>query len=251
MKAFFEEIWKAVSDFKFYKEAKKFPVGKSFKYILSLMLLISLVLSIGYSFALSKGLDAAVKWMKKNLPVIEIQNGAAKVDVEQPYKIEQDEFAVIIDTTGKVTSLDGYKKGMLLMKDKVIYKESETKTEIYNLADIKSLRIDENFMNAIKKNAAWILFPFILVGTYLYLAIARLFQVVIFSVVTIFASTVAKARLEYKEIFNIGVYAVTLSTILGAIAALFVKQIPGFGFVYAAIYITYLVAAVMNCKELA
>lgn len=251
MKIFFEEIWKAVSDFKFYKEVKQFSVGRSFKYILSLILLVSLVLSIGYSFALSRGLDIAIKWMKKNLPVIEIQNGIASVDVEQPYKIEQDDFAVIIDTTGKTTSLDDYKKGVLLMKDKVVYKEGGAKTEIYNLADIKSLRIDENFMNVVRKNATWILFPFILVGTYLYLIVARLLQIVIFSVITIFASTVSKARLEYREVFNIGVYAVTLSTILGGIAALFMKQIPGFGLIYVGIYIAYLVAAVMNCKEVA
>lgn len=249
MKAFFTEAYKAVSDFKFYKTVKNFSSGKAFKYILSLVLFVSLALSIRYSFLLGKGLDMAMVWMKKNLPVIEIQNGAASVHAEEPYKMTEGDFAVILDTTGKTTSLDEYKRGVLLMKDRVIYKESEMKAEIYKLADVKSLRIDENFMKAVQKNAVWIVFPFILLGIYIYLTIARLLQAVIFSLITIFAAAVNKVQLAYSQIFSIGIYAVTLSTLLGAVSALFLKGIPGMGWIYAAIYITYLVMAVVNCKE--
>ena len=249
MQTFFKEAWKAISDFKFYKHVKNFSVGKSVKYMLSMVLLISLILTLRYSYGLGKGLDIATEWMKKNLPVIEIQNGAASVNVEQPYKITQEDFAVIIDTTGKTASLDGYKKGILLMKDKVIYKESEAKTEIYSLADIKALRIDENFMNAIRKNAVWIIFPFMLLGIYLYLIIARFIQILVFSLITIFASAVTKIQLTYGQIFNIGAYAITTSMLLGGIAALFLRTIPGMALVYCGVYIVYLVAGLLNCKE--
>jgi hypothetical protein len=177
--------------------------------------------------------------MKKNLPVIDIKDGVASVDVEQPYKITQEDFAMIIDTTGKTTSLDGYKKGILLMKDKVIYKDSEAKTEIYSIADVKALRIDENFMNAIRKNAVWIIFPFMLLGIYLYFIAARFLQILVFSLITIFASAVTKIQLTYKQIFNIGAYAITPSMLLGVIAALFMKVIPGVAWVYCGIYIIF------------
>jgi len=249
MKTFFEEMWKAVGDFKFYKQVKNFSVGKSIKYILSVAFLISLILTIRYSYGFGKGLDIATEWMKKNLPVIDIKDGVASVDVEQPYKVTQEDFAMIIDTTGKTASLDGYKKGILLMKDKVIYKDSEAKTEIYSLADVKALRIDENFMSAIRKNAVWIIFPFMLLGIYLYFIAARFLQILIFSLVTIFASAVTKIQLTYKQIFNMGTYAITPSMLLGAIAALFMKVIPGAAWVYCGVYIIYLVAGLLNCKE--
>lgn len=249
MKQFFEEIWKAISDLKFYKEVKNFPVGKSIKYILSIVFLISLVLTIRYSYGIGKGLDIALEWMKKNLPVIEIKDGTAAVIAEQPYKIVQDDFVVILDTTGKTTSLDGHKKGMLLMKDKVIYKESESKTEIYSLAEVKALRIDENFMNAIRKNAVWIMFPFLLLGIYLYLIVARFIQILIFSLITIFASAVTKIQLTYSQIFNIGAYAITASMFFGAVAALFLRVIPGVGWVYCGVYAAYLTAGLLNSKE--
>ncbi|MDD5680389.1 MAG: DUF1189 domain-containing protein [Candidatus Omnitrophica bacterium] len=249
MKQFFDEMWKAISDFKFYREVKDFSAGKSTKYILSVVLLISLVLTVRYSYGMGKGLNIAVEWMKKNLPVIEIKDGAAVVSAEQPYEILQDDFAVILDTTGKTTSLDGRKKGILLMKDKIVYKENESKTEIYSLADIKALRIDENFMNAIRKNAIWIIFPFLLLGIYLYMAIARFIQILLFSLITIFASAVTKVKLTYSQIFNIGAYAITASMLFGAVAALFLKVIPGAGWVYCGMYIVYLATGVLNCKE--
>lgn len=248
MKTFFEEIWRSISSFKFYKDVKSFSVGKSIKYVLLFILLISLVLTIRYSYGFAKGLNVAAEWMKKNLPVIEIQNGIASVDVEQPYKVLQDDMAVIIDTTGKTSSLDGYKRGVLLMKDKVLYKENGVKTEIYNLADVKNLKIDQNFMNMVKNNAAWIIFPFMFAGIYIYLAVARFLQIFLFSLVTIFTAAIAKTQLTYAQIFNIGAYAVTASMILGGIAALFMRAIPGIGWVYCAIYITYLVMGLLNCK---
>ena len=249
MRIFFEEIWRSISGFKFYKDVKSFSVGKSIKYILLFILLISLVLTIRYSYGFGAGLNIAVEWMKKNLPVIEIQNGIASVDVEQPYKVSQDDMVVIIDTTGKTSSLDGYKKGVLLMKDKVLYKESDVKTEIYNLADVKSLKIDQNFMNTVKNNAVWIIFPFMFAGIYIYLAVARFLQIFLFSLVTIFTAAVTKTQLTYTQIFSIGAYAVTASMILGGIAALFMRVIPGIGWVYCGIYITYLVMGLLNCKE--
>ncbi len=249
MNTFFREVWASVSNFKFYKEVKNFPPGKVLKYLLSIVLFVSLMLSVRYSFVLSAGLDSAMCWMRKNLPVIEVQNGVASVNAEEPYKITEGDFAVILDTTGKTASLDEYKKGVLLMKDKVVYKEGGAKTEIYSLADVKSLRIDENFMRGVKKNALWIIFPFMLLGIYVYLILARLLQTVIFSLVTIFAAAISKAQLAYRHVFAIGVYALTLSTLLGAVSALFLKDIPGVGWIYAAIYIAYLAAAVINCKK--
>ena len=249
MRTFFEEIWRSISDFKFYKDVKSFSVGKSIKYILLFILLISLILTIRYSYGFGAGLNIAAEWMKKNLPVIEIQNGIASVDVEQPYKVSQDDMVVIIDTTGKTSSLDGYKRGVLLMKDKVLYKESDVKTEIYNLADVKNLKIDQNFMNTVKNNAVWIVFPFMFAGIYIYLAVARFLQIFLFSLVTIFAAAVTKTQLTYTQIFNIGAYAVTTSMILGGIAALFMRAIPGVGWVYCGVYIVYLITGVLNCKE--
>ncbi len=249
MKAFFQEIAKAVRDFKFYKDVKDFQISKSMKYIFLLIFLITLVLTVRYSYDVRRGLDIAVDWAKINLPVIEIQNGVASVDVKQPYRVEEEGFTLIIDTTGEVTSLDGYDKGILLMKNKLVYKEGDVKTETYDLSNVAALRIDENFMNVLSKNITWILFPFMLIGMFLYFCVARFLQIFIFSIISLAASSITNVKLRYKQLFNIGVYAITPSAILGGLLALFGIQLPLFGLLFAGLYIAYLIMAIMACKE--
>jgi len=128
MKPFFQEIIKSIRDFKFYKEVKDIQLAKGLKYVFSLVLLITVVITIRYSYDFRRGLNIAVNWTIQNLPPIEIQNGVAIVDVKQPFKIIEEDFAVIIDATGEITSLDGYERGVLLMKDRIMYKESDIKT---------------------------------------------------------------------------------------------------------------------------
>ena len=249
MKKFFQEIVKAINDFKFYKQIKDFEMAKGMKYIFLLVLLMSLLLTIRYIYDLGRGLDIAIDWARQNLPVIEIQNGVVSADVRQPYKIIEEDFALIIDTTGEVTSLDEYQRGILLMKNRVIYKESDVKTETYDLLNIQTLRIDENFMKALRKNAVWIISPFMLIFLYIRFCLAKFFHIFIFSAISLITSSIVDIKLSYKQLFNIGIYAITPSVALGTILGILGIQPPFFGIIYSGLYIIYLIIAVLNCKE--
>ncbi len=249
MKAFFQEIVLAISNFKFYKHVKDFQTSRGVKYILSLTFLITLALTMRYSYDIGKGLNIITDWAKSNLPVIEIQNGVVSADVAQPYKIEEEGFVLIIDTTGEINSLDDYERGMLLTENEVIYKESNVKTETYDLANIESLRIDENFMKILKKNIGWILFPIMLILMFLYFCIFRFIQIFIFSVISLATCSIANVKLNYKQLFNIGIYAITPSVILGGLMALFAIMLPFFWILYAGLYIVFLIMGILNCKE--
>ena len=249
MKTFFQEIAKAISNFKFYRQVKDFQISRGMKYIFLLIFLITLILAIRLTYDVKKGINIAADWAKLNLPIIEIEKGVVSIDVEQPYKIEEEGFALVIDTTGEIISLDDYKTGILLTKNKVLYKENEAKTETYDLSKIESLRIDEDFMNVLKRNIAWIIFPFMLIGIFIYFCIARFLQVFIFSLISLATSSIANIKLNYKQLINIGIYAITPSMILGALLVLLGIQLPLFGILYAGLYIIYLIMAVLNCKE--
>jgi len=249
MKPFFQEIIKSIRDFKFYKEVKDIQLAKGLKYVFSLVLLITVVITIRYSYDFRRGLNIAVNWTIQNLPPIEIQNGVAIVDVKQPFKIIEEDFAVIIDATGEITSLDGYERGVLLMKDRIMYKESDIKTETYNLSNIQTLRIDENFMRALRRNAVWILFPIMFVMLYIGFCVARFLQILLFSIISVATSSIANIKLSYKQLFNIGIYAITPSTILGALLIILGLRLPLFGIIYSGVYIIYLIMAILNCKE--
>ena len=249
MQAFFQEIANSIKDFKFYKEAKDFKLSRAMKYIFSLILLITIAVTLRYSYDFKKGLNLAVNWAEQNLPLIVIENGIAKTDVIQPFRVSEEDFTFIIDTTGGVTSLDEYERGILLMNDKVVYKESDIKTETYSLSNVQSLRIDETFIKALRKNALWILFPIMLVAAYIGFCIAKFFQILFFSMLSLATSSITGTKLSYKQIFNIGIYALTPSAVLGALLAILGIQLPFFGIIYCGLYIIYLIMAVRSCKE--
>lgn len=249
MKAFFQEIKEAISNFKFYKEVKDFKPSRGMKYIFSLIFLITLSLSIRYSYDFKRGLNIVLDWTKQNLPPITIQNGIVSVDAKQPYKVVAEDFTLIIDTTGEITTLEGYSRGILLMKDKLMYKESDAKTETYSLSNIPVLKIDENFMNTLRRNIAWIVFPILFIFLYIGFSLARFLHILLFSLLSMATSSIANIKLSYKQLFNIGIYAITPSTILGALLAVSGIQLPLFGIIYSGLYIIYLIVAILNCKE--
>jgi len=51
MKKFFQEIKQAMSNFNFYKQVKDFEISRSLKYIFLLIFLLTLILTIRFSFA--------------------------------------------------------------------------------------------------------------------------------------------------------------------------------------------------------
>ena len=249
MKAFFQDLGKAISNFKFYKEVKDFQLSRGMKYIFSLIFLITLALSIRYSYDFKRGLNIVLDWTKQNIPPITIQNGIVSVDVKQPYKVVTEDFALIIDTTGEITNLDGYKRGILLLKDKLMYKESDVKTESYSLSNIPLLKLDENFMNTLRRNIIWIVFPILFISCYSGFSLAKFLHIILFSLISVATSSIANIKLSYRQLFNIGIYTITPSAILGALLAIFGLQLPLFGIIYSGLYIIYLIVAILNCKE--
>lgn len=252
MGTFFQEVTEAVSDFRFYKRVKDFPISKCVKYILLLIFLITLVFTVRFTYDFGKGLDKMIEWVRQNIPPIEIQNGIATVDVKQPYIVEEGGYVFIIDTTGEITSLDKYEKGLLLTKGKFIVKENNAKTQIFELAhiikDSQKLIIDEHSLGLFRKNV-WNFFPVFLIWHYIRLCLAKFFHILFFSLVSLVTSSVIGVKLNYRQLFSIGLYAITPSVLLGILLAAFGRPLPFFGIIYSGIYIIYLIMAVTSCRE--
>ncbi len=249
MKGFFEEIRKAVSDFTFYKEVKRMPVSRAIKYLLALLLVTTVLLSLRLTVDMNRGLGVASRWMDENLPVITIAEGEVEVDVKQPFILEEEGFVLIIDTTGQISNLDDYEQGLLLTKNSVLYRESDVKTESYSLKDIRALTLDSQFVRGFQKSLPFVVFPLMVILIYIYFFIARLLQILIFSLASLVIASITRNELSYKEIVVIGVFALTPSTLLGALFPILGIQIPFFNILYSGIYVIMLVMAITNCKE--
>jgi hypothetical protein len=266
---------------KFYKEIARQPFARSFGYLILLATFVSLTLSAKYSLEAKPFIEKAAQWVyteftekiSEVIPEINIKNGEVSSPAEQPFvKDEWKEFAFVLDTTGKITSLGEYKNGILITKHEFITKYTEngrTKIEKYDLSSVKSLSIIpgkkegellilniegqafsltrekiKRFAEIIGK----ILLPVMVIIMFLYHLIAKFIQIFFFSLLSSTVNKIHNVKLNYDNLLNIGVFALTPAVVFGVLAEVLDLRIPLLGIIYIGLYSAFLIMGVINSK---
>jgi len=251
MKNFFSFFWQSISNFDFYKKVVNFRPAAVFKYLLILLFIAAILLSFGISKKVHKFVNETGDWAINNLPDIVITNGIVDVNAKMPFKVKKENFEIIIDTTGKTSSLDAaVKQGLLLTKNQLIYKQSEAQTNTYELAKIKNLVLDEQTINRWKKTAFRSVFPLIFAASFLYYAAAKAFQILFFGFLPFIISRVKKRELKYSQALRISAFGLTLPFSLAVIVEIFFFRVRFFAILFILIYAVYLVkGTIANCAK--
>ena len=248
---FFINLWKSTTNFKFYKEIAFQGVPRSMGYFFLFIFLITLILSMKFSTTLIQGMGQVAEEIGNKLPEIRIENGTVSTNIPEPFVIkEKKDFIFIIDTTGKITTIDpSYKQGMLLTKSKLIHRQSEFEAREYNLSKIKSFTINKEIMGRWKKIFSRFAFPLLVAILFFYYIVVKLVQVLFFSLIALITNSAIKANLKYENLFNISLFALTPPVLLATIFTLAGLKIPLFGLLYIVVYIIFVIGGIRNCKE--
>ena len=245
----------------FYKEIASQSIGRSLLYLLFLTFLVQVVISVRFITMAKQGIHTFSQTVVQRLPElfpqgipeIQLEDGTVTSPVKQPFIIEQKDFTFVLDTTGEISTLDAYKNGFLITKNKLIVKAQKNQnaaTEIneYNLADMRlkhfllkpgdrrqgelfTLKWNNQVMNVTEENAEKILFrfalyllPFLFVFMGCWFFVRIMIKVVIFSGISLIANAIYKAGLRYRQLFTIGLYAATVPELLSLFILVFVGQ---------------------------
>ncbi|MBU1125966.1 MAG: DUF1189 domain-containing protein [Candidatus Omnitrophica bacterium] len=277
---------------RFYPQIAAQSLGKSFLYLLFLVLIVSLLLSTRYLFQFKSTFLKFTDEIFMNpqetflieLPEIVIDEGKVNSEAPQPLVIDKKEYVFILDTTGTITALTDYENGMLLTKDKFLIKTTRSKASSAetNEFDLAKLRISpiiiqpgdedkgellniifgEKVFSATRANvlkfgrtAGLVLAPFLLLFVFGLTLVGRIVQVLFFSPISILMNNINKTGLAYRQLINIGIYAMTLPTAISTLAiVIFGGDRNGIlpvllFFQYMIIYTVYLSLAVKQCKS--
>lgn len=265
----FKKIWYSITKFEKYPEMATEGVGRAFLYLLVLILMFSIIfvfaLLIKFNF-LSKG---AISFIETNFEQINYQNGELTVNTKNE-NITTDIANFVINTkkltdeqTKAYENRSSFAKvEVILLRDKAIlknednvlninYKDILEKLEIYQFdkSDVVSL-----LQNEINSPKAYVVYG-IIMTIYLFIAyfIAALFDVLILSFFGWITTIFAKIQIRYRAIFNMAVYAITLSTVLRLVyfvIRLFTNfEIKYFDLMYTAISFICLAAAIFMIKS--
>jgi len=186
------------------------------------------------------------RYWEKNFPEIRITDGKVSSPVEQPFTFEEDDFVFILDTRDATKELDlSYRNGILLTRTDLIYRSRPGETRHYSLEKFPNLILNqatvERFLQLIR-NWTWVVTAFFLT---IWFWIAKLIQVLFWSLLSLVVNAITKRSLPYRALFNIGVLALTVPFAFDLVKDTLGLRAPGLGWISLALYVGYLIWGIL------
>lgn len=246
----FIQMRESVIDFSFYKSIKSNRFSRSFLYLLLLFLIIYFVNGTKLFVITRIGIDEITAVMSENIPDFRLENGEFSFSGEMPYYISKStDEAFVIDTTGQVDEgiLRDVGGGMLITKDTVYLKKSDIETRRFSLTELKSITLTKADVLEFLPKLSWIVLIFIVFG-FIFVLGWKLLNAVILALLGLFLNGIMKGNLQYGNMLNISIYALTLPMLLQLALDLSGYPFPSFWLIYWGISLLYVAMAIRSCR---
>lgn len=231
----------------FYRDVDMHWKGTGFAYLLLLLTICWIPGIIQLHHSVGDYVENDAPALIEQLPTITIVKGEASADAAQPYEItdpDSDKILALIDTTGKVVSLEGTEARVLLTRTEVIYKKNDIETRNYSLQGVEHFVLDQEkvtgWLAILRKYVALVSFPFAALGSFAF----RVVQALIYAAIGILFARMCKTERPYQTLLRLSVMAVTPVIIASTVFDVIGIKIPFHGLVYFLAAMAYLYFAV-------
>lgn len=266
--SYWQALYMAFYSSRLYVDVAKRWQGYGVLYMLLLIVLASTPLSVKIIVDFKRYFDEQLTYPIGQLPPLYIQNGQVTFDKPMPYLIKNSagEVVAIIDTTGKVTGIDGAypKLSILVTKNKLHYRSPEFKLLAFKKEQqpyegtVSSQTFDKND-NGIFVGKQWLVTSDIAKIKYsteaLIYPVLALFWFSLYTVFLmafaymghLFALIIFKYRLKYKEACRLFLVASTPQVLVLFVLLTTNTTVPGGGIGYMvllAVYFNYAIICV-------
>ena len=271
---FFKKVYNSIIKIEKYPDmaAQGFP--KAISYITKLVVILAIVLCLGMVYQTHNLIDEGVEYLQNSFPEFSYKDGTLSVESENPITIPSEDSVAgetIIDTKtedetvinqyiNQVTNAGG---GIIVLKDKVVIKNAAVAGTIsYSYKDtLEPMEILEfnkqdviNYANSSHAISLYVsIFLTVFIYAFVMYFLSTLSYAIPLSFFGFFAAWLARIKMRYVAIFNMSVYALTLSVILNMLyigVNIFIPfEIEYFQVMYVAVAAIYLVAAIFILKS--
>lgn len=265
----YKKIWYSITKFEKYPEMAAEGVGKAFLYLAWIIFMFSIIMAIGFLIEFNIFAKKGLNYIEKNFSEINYKNGQLTIKTkENQSKISAGNILINTEELSEdeineyenKTSLA--KSEVIMLNNKVYFKFGEQSTSFSYIDILERLGIKEfdktSLVNMLTKQInspkVYIAYGGVLV-IYLFISyfVSTLLDVLMLSLFGLITSVIAKIQMRYRAIFNMSVYAITLSTVLQLIYSLVTLftdfNIKYFDFMYSAISFVCLAAAIFMIKS--
>ncbi len=269
---FFERVITSIKDFEKYAIFATERTRKAIAYLALVILIFSIVIASVFTYKFSVSINNAIEYFKINISEVNYNDNNLSINSGEELKLinPKEVLPIVIINTNATqeqekdyeNEINTYENGILLLKDKIIYKNEMLNQSInYEYKDIASVyEITEfdkedvlTFIANFNNINLYVSF-FIMIVIYLFIVyfISTMSDVILIGILGFIFSRIVGIRLRFKATFNMGIYALTLPILLNMIYII-VNSITGleikyFSWMYTTISYIYMIVAILMIK---
>lgn len=270
---FFHKIWNSITKIEKYPDMAAEGLGRAFSYICKIVAILAIILCLGILYQMHQIMQEGIQYLQNEFPEFSYKDGILEVDTEKRFTISEDDSYVgrtIVDTkTEDEETINQYMSevnkagsGIIVLKDKVILKNGAVAGNInYNYSELlEQMNIHEfnkqtviDYVNSPQVITLYVsIFITIFIYSFIMYLITTLSNVVFLSVFGYLTTWIARIKMRFLAVFNMSVYALTLSIFLNMLyiaVNIFIDfKMEYFQVMYVAVAAIYLVAAIFLLK---
>lgn len=270
---FFKKVWYSITKIEKYPDMAAQGVGSAISYLAKVIIILAIVLCMGILYQAHQIIQEGVNYLQNEFPEFSYSDGKLDIKSEDIITIsEEDSFVgkAIIDTkTDEEKEINKYineiteaGNGIIILKDKVVLKNQSIAgtinydyNEMFKQMGITNFTKQDviNYAHSSQIVNLYIsIFLTILIYSFIMYFLTTISNIVFLSIFGYLTTWIAKIRMRYVAVFNMSVYAFTLSIILNMIYVainIFVEyKMEYFQVMYVAVAAIYLVAAIFILK---
>ncbi|PLR87606.1 DUF1189 domain-containing protein [Bacillus sp. V33-4] len=205
-------------------------IGKTILYIFFLTLLSIIPSSYFLSTALIDGVNTARESIEEDMPDFAIENGQLSSEENRPVTINKDGFTIIVDPTGAVSEKDLSNEDnavALLQNELVLVAGGQDQVHPYSMLGLNLTKNDVTQLLTNLDSMMGILVPVMIVVIYLFSSAIKFVEISILAFFGLMLKNLAGRNLQYRHLWRMAAYSVTLPTIFFAIMGALQTQVPG------------------------
>ena len=270
---FFTKMWNSITKIEKYPDMAAQGLGKAIIYISKVVAILAIIICLGVMYQTYQMLQEGTKYLENEFPDFYYKDGVIDIQSETPITISEDDSIIgqtIIDTKTEdeqtinkyIKELEQTGSGVIVLKDKAILKNGSVAGTInYNYKEIfEQMGITEfskqdviNYANSSQIVSLYSsIFLTVFVYAFVMYLLITLSNALFLSVFGYLTTWFARIKMRYVAVFNMSIYALTLSTILNmlymAINIFIEFNMEYFQIMYVTVAAIYLVAAIFLLK---
>lgn len=252
--SFYHPLWLSFFSKELYQEVGRRWSGVGFAYLLFLLAVAWAPLVVKMHLGISRYMNQLVSREAAQFPRISITNGEVNVEPPGPHRIKDPDSGkdfIVIDTELGGEAIDAIEgPAFIVTRNKLIAKQPQrNETRIWDLSGVKSFQMSgEDLQRWLRFLGNWmaaLLFPLILLGSFVY----RIVQALLYAAIGTAFAKGAPVALSYETLLRLAAVAVTPAVLVDTLKDVAGVQIPFWWFLCFLISMFYLHFAVKANAE--